>query len=66
MHKCHITGDKSIETDMMQAKECSLLSISLPSVWNIQPIILSQNLIWQAIVTSLFSILSLLYGIGFG
>jgi len=39
MHECHITGDKSRETEMMQAKEYNVLSTSLPFVWNIQPII---------------------------
>jgi len=40
MHECHITGDKSRETEMIQAKEYSVLSTSLLFVWNIQSIIL--------------------------
>jgi len=60
MHGCHITGDKSREREMIQAKEYSVLPSSLLALYH------SHNIMRrQAIVTSLFSILSLLYGIAF-
>jgi len=65
MHECHIIGDKYRETEMIQAKETVyyLLHCFLFETYNQS----FSNLIWrQAIVTNLFSILSLLYGIEFG
>jgi len=40
MQECHITGDKSREIEIIQAKEYSVLSTSLLFVLNIQPVIL--------------------------
>jgi len=65
MHECHITRDKPREKEMILAKEYNVVPTSL--LFSLEHATShSHNIIrGQAIVTSLFTILSLLYGIGF-